>query len=147
MAADAAGPPRADHDCLLVLVRLQPPTPLSRPASKFLCATSMPTGPHSRAPGSCCRPPCQPPPPPTAPQVVTDQLRLWQAERSRLRAQPAAVYSRFESPELFSGAVEFARQAGALLYSSQERQQLAVHSSFHDAMRGHLRDRKMALGL
>lgn len=84
---------------------------------------------------------------PIVPAVVTDQLRLWQAERSRLRAQPAAVYSRFESPELFSGAVEFARQAGALLYSSQERQQLAVCSSFHDAMRGHLRDRKMALGL
>lgn len=81
------------------------------------------------------------------PQVVTDQLRLWQAERSRLHAQPAAVYSRFESPELFSGAVEFARQAGALLFCSQERQQLAVQSSFHDDMRGHLRDRKLALGL
>ncbi|KAL4458190.1 hypothetical protein ABPG75_013055 [Micractinium tetrahymenae] len=84
---------------------------------------------------------------PVVPAVVTDQLRLWQAERARLRAQPAAIYSRFESPQLFSGAVEFARQAGALLYCSQERQQLAVDASFHDAMRGHLRERKMALGL
>lgn len=79
--------------------------------------------------------------------MVADQLRLWQQELGRLRAQRSTIYQRFDSPELYAGAVEYARQAGALLFCSQERGQLAVEASFHDSMRAHLRSRKQALGL
>jgi len=79
--------------------------------------------------------------------VVADQLRLWQQELSRLSAQQARLYHRFESQELYSGAVQYARQLGAHLYSNDDKQQLAVAAAFHDAMRVHLRDRKQALGL
>jgi transcription initiation factor TFIIH subunit 4 len=81
------------------------------------------------------------------PQVVTDQVRLWEKELSRLQAQTATLYERFESAELYEGAVQHARQLGALLYHSDDKRQLAVASASHDAMRAHLRERKAALGL
>jgi transcription initiation factor TFIIH subunit 4 len=84
---------------------------------------------------------------PAVPPVVTDQVRLWEKELSRLQAQTATLYERFESAELYEGAVQHARQLGALLYHSDDKRQLAVASASHDAMRAHLRERKAALGL
>ncbi|PSC69613.1 general transcription factor IIH subunit 4 isoform A [Micractinium conductrix] len=85
--------------------------------------------------------------PPIVPAVVADQLRLWQQELTRLGAQAATLYSRFESPELYERAVAHARQLGALLTSNPDRQLLVVPAGFHDAMRAYLRDRKQQLGL
>lgn len=79
--------------------------------------------------------------------MVADQLRLWQQERCRLHAQSATFYAKFDSPQLYTGAVAYARQLGAMLYCNDEKQQLVVASAFHDAMRAHLRERKAALGL
>ena len=79
--------------------------------------------------------------------MVTDQIRLWQQELTRLRTHRCALYHEFEAPALYAGAAAHARQLGALLWADDERQRLAVHANFHAAMRDHLRAAKAALGL
>jgi hypothetical protein len=80
-------------------------------------------------------------------QVVADQIRLWQQELTRLQMHSAMLYDKFESQELYVGAVEHARQLGALLFRCDKRMQLAVPAALHGAMRTHLQERKRALGL
>ncbi|KAI3435634.1 hypothetical protein D9Q98_001693 [Chlorella vulgaris] len=84
---------------------------------------------------------------PTVPSVVADQIRLWQQELTRLQMHSAMLYDKFESQELYIGAVEHARQLGALLFRCDKRMQLAVPAALHGAMRTHLQERKRALGL
>ncbi|EFN54287.1 hypothetical protein CHLNCDRAFT_25123 [Chlorella variabilis] len=81
------------------------------------------------------------------PTVVTDQIRLWAQELKRLQEKNATLYDKFESKELYVGAVAHARQLNALLYSCEDRRQLVVESAFHGLMVGHLKERKQALGL
>jgi transcription initiation factor TFIIH subunit 4 len=50
-------------------------------------------------------------------QVVTDQVRLWEAETMRVRYLPAYLYENFESARLYRASVEYARSQGHLLWS------------------------------
>jgi Transcription factor Tfb2 (p52) C-terminal domain len=53
--------------------------------------------------------------------VVSDQVRLWQADTQRVRAVPAVLYSGFESPGLWGGTNEKAKQLGAHLWDAAPR--------------------------
>ena len=43
-------------------------------------------------------------------------MRLWEAETFRVRASSCMLYDQFETPELYSGAAEYARNIGMLLW-------------------------------
>eukprot|EP00798_Chlamydomonas_sp_ICE-L_P016417 gene16417-22628_t len=51
---------------------------------------------------------------PVVPEVVMDQIRLWEAETLRLRCDACILYDGFETPDLYEGAVEYARSIGVL---------------------------------
>jgi len=54
-------------------------------------------------------------------QVVSDQIRLWQADTQRVKALPAVLYSDFETPGLWAGTVAKARELGAHLWEAPPR--------------------------
>ena len=60
-------------------------------------------------------------PSPASCQVVSDQLRLWQADTHRVRAIPAVLYSGFETRGLWAGTSAKARELGAYLWQAPPR--------------------------
>lgn len=53
--------------------------------------------------------------------MVSDQIRLWQADTQRVKALPAVLYSDFETPGLWAGTVDKARELGAHLWEAPPR--------------------------
>ncbi len=43
-------------------------------------------------------------------------MRLWEAETLRVRSSSCMLYDQFETPELYTGAAEYARNIGMLLW-------------------------------
>ncbi len=55
------------------------------------------------------------------PDNVTDQILLWEKERSRIKYDPGWMFSRFDSPQLFKSTLKFCTQMGLLVWSDSER--------------------------
>ncbi|EFJ51815.1 hypothetical protein VOLCADRAFT_35893, partial [Volvox carteri f. nagariensis] len=53
---------------------------------------------------------------PVVPEVVSDQIRLWEASMNRLRADSVVLYENLASRELFERALAFSRSSGTLLW-------------------------------
>ena len=49
-------------------------------------------------------------------QVVSDQIRLWQADMQRVSHQKAVLYEAFPSQQIYKLAVNYAEQHGWLLH-------------------------------
>ncbi|PRP75171.1 general transcription factor IIH subunit 4-like [Planoprotostelium fungivorum] len=55
---------------------------------------------------------------PVVPETVADQIRLWETERSRIKYEKGIYYEKFPSPAAQANMVEYAKQLGVLLWSS-----------------------------
>ena len=80
---------------------------------------------------------------PVLPETVVDQMRLWAAERDRLRYEPARLYENFLSFDVFSKTEQYARDIGVYLFSSRHQQvpkmcTLVVRADGHDRMKSFL---------
>ncbi|GIL63092.1 hypothetical protein Vafri_17067 [Volvox africanus] len=73
---------------------------------------------------------------PVVPEVVSDQIRLWEASMNRLRADAAVLYENMESRELFQRAVAFARSSGTLLWEDSTKMKFVALDAGHEAMKG-----------
>ncbi|GIL88468.1 hypothetical protein Vretifemale_16441 [Volvox reticuliferus] len=69
-------------------------------------------------------------------QVVSDQIRLWEASMNRLRADAAVLYEKMENRELFERAVAFARSSGTLLWEDSAKMKFVALDAGHEAMKG-----------
>lgn len=58
-----------------------------------------------------------------------DQVRLWEAETTRVRYTPSYMYQNFETRQLYSSAVEYARNQGLMLWSNPEQMMFAAKES------------------
>ncbi|GLI70388.1 hypothetical protein VaNZ11_015169 [Volvox africanus] len=72
---------------------------------------------------------------PVVPEVVSDQIRLWEASMNRLRADAAVLYENMESRELFQRAVAFAQSSGTLLWEDSTKMKFAALDAGHEAMK------------
>ena len=77
-------------------------------------------------------------------QVVSDQVRLWQADTQRVRSDRAVLYDDFPSKEVFAKSCGRARELGAWLWEDAKAGmgRLAVLESGHDKMREYIRSIK-----
>ena len=77
-------------------------------------------------------------------QVVSDQVRLWQADTQRVRHDRAVLYDDFPSREVFAKSAARAHELGAWLWEDPGAGmgRLAVLESGHDKMREYIRSIK-----
>lgn len=79
---------------------------------------------------------------PSVPENVTDQIRLWEADRNRVEMIPSHLYDEFPTKEIFEAACDFAREIGGLLWADSQKGRLIVHGESHQDMRDFLRQQK-----
>ncbi|XP_077223295.1 general transcription and DNA repair factor IIH subunit TFB2-like isoform X2 [Tasmannia lanceolata] len=79
---------------------------------------------------------------PAVPENVTDQIRLWEADRNRVEMIPSHLYEDFPSKEVFEAASDFAREIGGLLWEDSKKMRLIVRGESHQDMRDFLRRQK-----
>ena len=75
-------------------------------------------------------------------QVVSDQVRLWQADTQRVRHQKAVLYDSFPSPQIYQLAATFAQQQGWLLWKSDTQGRFVSQAVGHDQMRTYIKSIK-----
>lgn len=74
-----------------------------------------------------------------------DQIKLWEAETVRVRYTECNLYEGFESPALYTGAMQFARSHGALLWSDDVERRFAGLSCDHEQIRAFIKSMKEEL--
>ncbi|KAJ3689275.1 hypothetical protein LUZ61_018439 [Rhynchospora tenuis] len=79
---------------------------------------------------------------PTVPENVTDQIRLWEADRNRVEMTPSHLYEDFPSKDLFEACCDFARDYGCLLWQDTKKMRLIVKGELHQQMRDFLRGQR-----
>ncbi|KAG2490638.1 hypothetical protein HYH03_011029 [Edaphochlamys debaryana] len=84
---------------------------------------------------------------PVVPEVVSDQIRLWEASLHRLRADAAVLYDNMESRALYDKAVTHAREAGTLLWDEPPKMRFAALEAGHEAMKNFIVKAKSDLKL
>lgn len=72
-------------------------------------------------------------------QVVSDQVRLWQADTQRVRHQRAVLYDSFPTLQVYGLAVNFARQHDWLLWQNDDQGRFVSQASAHDQMRTYIK--------
>ena len=77
-------------------------------------------------------------------QVVSDQIRLWQADMRRVRHNRAVLYDDFPSKQVFELSAMQARQLGCWLWEDTKAGmgRLAVLESGHDKIREYIKSVK-----
>ncbi len=79
--------------------------------------------------------------------MVTEQVQLWEAELQRLSQQRATLYNKFETQELYLRTAAFAERMHAVLFRSDQAQQLVVRPEAHEHVRAEIRSLKQQLGV
>lgn len=73
------------------------------------------------------------------PPTVTDQIRLWQLERDRLKATPGFLFKDFSSAPDYQEPCEYARDIGVLVWKSDRKRMFFV--SRHEEVVAFLKNR------
>lgn len=75
-------------------------------------------------------------------QVVSDQVRLWQADTQRVRHQKAVLYDSFPTQQVYRLAAVYAQQHGWLLWQNDEQGRFVSQAGGHDQMRTYIKSIK-----
>lgn len=78
---------------------------------------------------------------PVVPEVVADQIRLWEVDMLRIRSFQSVLYDDFPSPDVFRRAVSFARRRGVYLWDDGQRRMIAKVEG-HDDIRSFVKSIK-----
>ncbi|KAJ1671203.1 RNA polymerase II transcription factor B 52 kDa subunit [Coemansia sp. RSA 1694] len=68
---------------------------------------------------------------PVLPITVTDQIRLWEQERNRLKPSAAYFYKDFGQKQEYERMFKYAQDIGVVLWASNEKRQLVVTRQGH----------------
>eukprot|EP01104_Vermistella_antarctica_P015791 TRINITY_DN5253_c0_g1_i1.p1 TRINITY_DN5253_c0_g1~~TRINITY_DN5253_c0_g1_i1.p1 ORF type:complete len:487 (-),score=71.72 TRINITY_DN5253_c0_g1_i1:124-1584(-) len=72
---------------------------------------------------------------PRVPEVVTDQIRLWEQEKFRVSMDRCVLYDKFSNENAYIKVKKYARDLGVLLWSSDARRAVSVKESAHDIVK------------
>ena len=75
-------------------------------------------------------------------QVVSDQIRLWQADMQRVSHQKAVLYDAFPAPQIYKLAATFAQQHGWLLWQNDAQGRFVSQADAHPQMREYIKSIK-----
>lgn len=66
------------------------------------------------------------------PMTITDQIRLWEMERDRIKEEEGVLYNQFNSASDFEIIERYAKERNVLLWSSAPKRCIVVAKSAHD---------------
>ncbi|MBW0483105.1 hypothetical protein O181_022820 [Austropuccinia psidii MF-1] len=78
---------------------------------------------------------------PLLPPTVVDQIRLWELEKNRVRAQEGYLYEDFKSSADYDLVIQYSRQLGIIIWENSEMRKLFVGPEGHMALREFIRRR------
>ncbi|KAL2266011.1 hypothetical protein VTJ83DRAFT_5363 [Remersonia thermophila] len=79
---------------------------------------------------------------PVLPPTVVDQIRLWQLENERMRAQPGFLFKEFESLDEYEALSSYAEEIGVLVWKSDKKRMFSATK--YEQVRDFLKSRKKA---
>ncbi|KAK9793768.1 hypothetical protein WJX73_008837 [Symbiochloris irregularis] len=79
---------------------------------------------------------------PVVPEVVGDQMRLWQAQTRRLKSDAAQLYQQFGDVKVWRASVERAKELGIWLWDHEPSRRLAARVEGHPQMREFIRSQQ-----
>ncbi|KAL2119912.1 hypothetical protein VTJ04DRAFT_6873 [Mycothermus thermophilus] len=79
---------------------------------------------------------------PVLPPTVVDQIRLWQLENERMKAQPGFLFKDFDGPAEYEALAAYAEEIGVLVWKSDKKRMF--HASKYEQLRDFLKSRKKA---
>lgn len=78
------------------------------------------------------------------PEQVSEQIQLWEEERSRFQAESGYMYDDFDGKPQFQAAEKYARDLGVLVWANAVKMALFVAESGHEAMKAFIRKQATA---
>ncbi|KAK6196253.1 general transcription factor IIH subunit 4 [Patella vulgata] len=69
---------------------------------------------------------------PVLPPTITDQVRLWELERDRLKFDDGVLYSQFNSQSDYELLSDYAKDLGVLVFENASKRVMVVTRSGHD---------------
>ncbi|XP_065187328.1 general transcription factor IIH subunit 4-like isoform X2 [Sycon ciliatum] len=79
---------------------------------------------------------------PIVPPTISDQVRLWQLERDRLRSSEGVLYNQFASASEFQVIRDYASEIGVLVYSNPAKRCVVVTNAGHKDVRAFWKQQK-----
>lgn len=79
---------------------------------------------------------------PIIPETVSDQIRLWALERSRVEFHSAIMYEDIETEEFVEEIAKHAQSLGSLLHSDPKEKKVVVKLSAHTEMKVFIKENK-----
>ncbi|KAH9450746.1 hypothetical protein MJO28_009810 [Puccinia striiformis f. sp. tritici] len=76
---------------------------------------------------------------PLLPPTVVDQIRLWELEKNRIRAQEGFLYEDFKSSAEFESVIQYSRKLGIILWENSSLRKLFVNYDGHLTLREFVR--------
>ncbi|GAX80863.1 hypothetical protein CEUSTIGMA_g8298.t1 [Chlamydomonas eustigma] len=82
---------------------------------------------------------------PVVPEVVADQIRLWEAETVRVCFTDSVLYDEFDTPQLYESSVSHASSLRVLLWQDDANRRFAARQSGHERIRDFIKSMKEAM--
>jgi len=80
---------------------------------------------------------------PLLPPTVTDQIRLWELEKERIKTTSGYLYTAFSSQSDFEVVRDYARDNGLLIWEAEAERKLFVTGEGHVEVRNFVQSRKV----
>ena len=79
---------------------------------------------------------------PIIPPTITDQIKLWEMERDRLRYSEGVLYNQFLAQSDFEMLRKYAEEKNHLLWSNSQKRLMVVSKTGHDDVKKHWKKNK-----
>jgi len=76
---------------------------------------------------------------PVIPETVSDQIRLWEAERNRVTYDRGVIYDGFNTDEIFNSCVKYAKDIGIYVWHHQTKKYMMIVESGYESMRQYMK--------
>ncbi len=72
---------------------------------------------------------------PILPSTIIDQLKIWDAERNRIKVNQGYLYQQFSRQEDYLDVLQYAKDLGCLEWSLDKKRMLTVTAEGHENVR------------
>ena len=79
---------------------------------------------------------------PILPSTITDQIKLWEIERDRLRYTEGVLYNQFLSQADFEMLRKYADEQNVLLWANTQKRLMVVSKTGHDDVKKYWKKNK-----
>ncbi|KAJ1922283.1 RNA polymerase II transcription factor B 52 kDa subunit [Mycoemilia scoparia] len=83
---------------------------------------------------------------PTLPITVTDQIRLWEDEKDRVRGSVGFLYSDFNKPSDFDIIYNYAKKLNVVLWHDDNTKQMVIAEEGHNAVKAYFKSKMSKQG-